>query len=120
VAPVVVFGPEGCGKTAWLKQAAEILLRERLRGRLRQPPAERVLTHTVSKEVAETLAEIALRALGARRGRARLGSLQRVRELLKLRKRKVAVWLDDVFQAIGLNQAASYVKGLLNMIEYTP
>lgn len=23
--PVVVFGPEGCGKTAWLKQAAEIL-----------------------------------------------------------------------------------------------
>jgi predicted AAA+ superfamily ATPase len=23
--PVVVFGPEGCGKTAWLKQTAETL-----------------------------------------------------------------------------------------------
>jgi ABC-type cobalamin/Fe3+-siderophores transport system ATPase subunit len=23
--PIVVFGPEGCGKTAWLKQAAEVL-----------------------------------------------------------------------------------------------
>jgi len=23
--PIVVFGPEGCGKTAWLKQAAELL-----------------------------------------------------------------------------------------------
>jgi Ni2+-binding GTPase involved in maturation of urease and hydrogenase len=23
--PVVVFGPEGCGKTAWLKQATETL-----------------------------------------------------------------------------------------------
>jgi len=26
--PVVVFGPEGCGKTAWLKQATEILKRD--------------------------------------------------------------------------------------------
>ena len=23
--PIVVFGPEGCGKTSWLKQTAEIL-----------------------------------------------------------------------------------------------
>ena len=23
--PIVVFGPEGCGKTAWLRQAAEVL-----------------------------------------------------------------------------------------------
>ena len=24
-APLVVFGPEGCGKTAWLRQSAEAL-----------------------------------------------------------------------------------------------
>jgi hypothetical protein len=35
-----------------------------------------------------------------------------------LRRRKVAVIADDVFQAIGLDKAAAYVKGLLNMIEH--
>jgi predicted AAA+ superfamily ATPase len=33
--PIVVFGPEGCGKTAWLKQAAEAVEGARLRGHLR-------------------------------------------------------------------------------------
>jgi len=41
-----------------------------------------------------------------------------VREVLKRRRRKVAVIADDVFQAIGLDKAAIYVKGLLNMIEH--
>jgi predicted AAA+ superfamily ATPase len=30
--PVVVFGPEGCGKSAWLRQAAEVLSEGGLRG----------------------------------------------------------------------------------------
>jgi len=25
IQPIVVFGPEGCGKSAWLKQVAEVL-----------------------------------------------------------------------------------------------
>jgi hypothetical protein len=41
-----------------------------------------------------------------------------VRNLLKARKSKVAVVADDVFQAIGLDKAAGYVKGLLNTIEH--
>jgi hypothetical protein len=41
-----------------------------------------------------------------------------VREVLKKRRRKIAVVADDVFQAIGLDKAAAYVKGLLNMIEH--
>jgi hypothetical protein len=41
-----------------------------------------------------------------------------VRDLLKVRKAKVAIIADDVFQAIGLRYAAAYVKGLLNMIEH--
>jgi len=41
-----------------------------------------------------------------------------VRDLLKVRKAKVAIIADDVFQATGLRYAAAYVKGLLNMIEY--
>jgi len=41
-----------------------------------------------------------------------------VREVLKRKRRKIAVVADDVFQAIGLNRAAIYVKGLLNMMEH--
>jgi len=33
---------------------------------------------------------------------------------------RVAVLMDDVFQAIGLDKAEIYVKALLNLIEYPP
>jgi hypothetical protein len=36
------------------------------------------------------------------------------------RKRKVAVLVDDAFQAIGLEKAAMYVKSLLGLTEYPP
>ena len=42
------------------------------------------------------------------------------RELIKAGRRKIAILADDVFQAIGLNKAAIYVKGLLGLIEYPP
>ena len=41
-----------------------------------------------------------------------------VRKVLKTRKTKIAIVADDVFQAIGLDKAAAYVKGLLNTIEH--
>jgi ABC-type cobalamin/Fe3+-siderophores transport system ATPase subunit len=40
--PVVVFGPEGCGKTAWLKQAAELLREKGFEVVYVNPPTERV------------------------------------------------------------------------------
>ena len=39
---------------------------------------------------------------------------------MKRMKKKVAVLADDVFQAIGLGEAAKYVKALLGVIEYPP
>jgi len=41
-----------------------------------------------------------------------------VHKVLSIRKAMIAVIVDDAFQAIGLQQAAIYVKGLLNLIEY--
>jgi len=38
----------------------------------------------------------------------------------KFSKPRVAVLMDDVFQAVGLNQAEIYVKALLNLIEWPP
>jgi hypothetical protein len=51
-------------------------------------------------------------------GRLALAVFDLVREILKKRRRKIAVIADDVFQSIGLDKAAAYVKGLLNMIEH--
>jgi len=38
----------------------------------------------------------------------------------RIRKPKVAVLMDDIFQAIGLEKAEIYTKILLNLIEYPP
>jgi len=40
------------------------------------------------------------------------------RELLSKKRRKIAIIADDVFQAIGLDKAAAYVTGLLNLIKH--
>jgi len=42
------------------------------------------------------------------------------RALKKLRKPRVAVLMDDLFQAVGLDKAETYTKILLNLIEYPP
>ena len=38
----------------------------------------------------------------------------------KWRRGKVAVLVDDAFQAIGPDKAAMYVKALLSLVEYPP
>jgi Archaeal ATPase. len=40
------------------------------------------------------------------------------RKILSIRRSRVAVVVDDAFQVIGVDKAAAYVKGLLNMIEH--
>jgi hypothetical protein len=41
-------------------------------------------------------------------------------KLLKRWRKKIALLIDEVFQAIGLDRAEAYVKMLLNLIEYPP
>ncbi len=40
--------------------------------------------------------------------------------LRRLRRPRLAVLLDDVFQAVGVETAEGYVKMLLNLIKYPP
>ena len=118
--PQVVFGPEGCGKTAWLRQSA-VLLRELGFHVIYVDPLRKYFeAYTDVKEVVKRLAEAAAEALGV--AEVKLASLviDLADELIRRRKKKVAVLADDVFQAIGLNEAAKYVKALLGVIEYPP
>jgi len=115
----VIYGPEGCGKTAFFKQASEVL-RERGYAVVHVNPLARAVEDRFS--VAEELRELAV-SLGA----YAVGEASRlidiaVEMLYKLVregiKKKIALLADDVFQAIGLDKAEQLVKSLLNMIEW--
>jgi hypothetical protein len=117
--PVVIFGPEGCGKTAFLRQAA-FAMRELGYDVFYLHPLDRVFAAEVDDPEVKTLfLDLVRKTLEDERwGRLALAVFDLTREILKKRRRKIAVVVDDVFQAIGLDKAAAYVKGLLNMIEH--
>jgi Archaeal ATPase. len=117
--PVVIFGPEGCGKTAFLRQAA-FGLRELGYDVFYLHPLDKVFAAEVDDADVKTLfVDLVRKTLEDERwGRLALAVFDLTREILKKRRRKIAIVADDVFQAIGLDKAAAYVKGLLNMIEH--
>ena len=117
--PVVIFGPEGCGKTAFLRQAAA-MLRELGYDVFYLHPLDRVFEAEVSPpDVKKAFLEFVERAVAEEAvGRVAWAIFDFVRKVLKTRKTKIAIVADDVFQAIGLDKAAAYVKGLLNTIEH--
>ena len=118
--PQLVFGPEGCGKTAWLRQSAVLLKELEFHVIYVDPLRKYFEAYTDVKEVVKRLADAAAEALGE--AKIKLASLviDLADELIRRRKRKIAILADDVFQAIGLGEAASYVKALLGIIEYPP
>ncbi len=117
--PVVIFGPEGCGKTAFLRQAS-VMLRDLGYDVFYLHPLDKVFAAEVDDPDVKTLfAELVRKTLEDEKwGRMALAVFDLTREILKKRRRKIAIVADDVFQAIGLDKAAAYVKGLLNMIEH--
>jgi dephospho-CoA kinase len=119
--PVVVYGPEGCGKSAWLKQTTEIL-REGGFDVIYTDVAHRdYVAHTDVREVIERVSEVIADTTGYIPIKlADLVVLLANQLLKKWRKKKIALLVDEVFQAIGLDKAEIYTKMLLNIIEYPP
>jgi len=119
--PVVVYGPEGCGKTAWLKQSVEAL-RDLGFEAIYIDPLHRVFNaYTDVNDVVRRLSETVAEATGVVEVKLATLAVDIVKELIeRWRKRRVAVLVDDVFQAIGLRKAEAYVKSLLSLIEYPP
>jgi dephospho-CoA kinase len=119
--PVVVYGPEGCGKSAWLKQTTEVL-REGGFDVIYADVAHRdYVAHTDVREVIERVSEVIADTTGYIPIKlADLIVLLANQLLKKWRKKKIALLVDEVFQAIGLDKAEIYTKMLLNIIEYPP
>jgi len=117
--PIVIYGPEGCGKTALLKQAKEILEGLGYAVVRVNPLAERMEERfSASEELRELVGELGVYILG---------DVYRILEkaveihyaaVRRGIRRRVALLADDVFQAVGLDRAEQLVKSLLNMVEH--
>jgi hypothetical protein len=119
--PIVVFGPEGCGKTAWLKQTAETLRELGYEAIYIDPIHKDFIAHTNIEELVNKLAEAASEAVGIAEVKLATLAIDAVKWLISRWGRgRVAVLVDDVFQAIGIDKAAKYVKALLGLVEYPP
>ncbi len=118
----IIYGPEGCGKTALLRQAKVILEEEFSYSVIYVSPISREkeeilsysldikdVVHEVLSAIPDSYARIADVIL-------RIISLV----IQRFTRPRIAVLMDDVFQAIGLNKVELYVKALLNLIEYPP
>ncbi|MCG2880710.1 MAG: ATP-binding protein [Vulcanisaeta sp.] len=117
--PMVIYGPEGCGKSAVLRQAAA-MLRELGYEVFYINPLDKAFNADITiPDIKRAFMEFVERALAENAlGRIAWAIFDFVHKVLSIRRAKIAVIVDDAFQAIGLQQAAIYVKGLLNLIEY--
>uniref|UniRef100_A0A7J2U2L5 AAA family ATPase n=1 Tax=Ignisphaera aggregans TaxID=334771 RepID=A0A7J2U2L5_9CREN len=117
--PVVVFGPEGCGKTSLLLQAVEIL-REQGYSVIYFNPLRRRFEAEAGIESIKQLVLDRLRQASTEHEFARLIWLviDVAVEALKHGKKKLAIIVDDAFHFMGIKEAAAIVKGLLELIEH--
>jgi hypothetical protein len=119
--PVVIYGPEGCGKTAFLRQAATMLRDLGYDAIYVDVARVDFVAHTDVADVAKRLIDAAAETSGVAQLKLANLAIDIVRELLdRWGRRKVAVLVDEAFQAIGVERAGLYVKNLLNLIEYPP
>jgi len=119
--PIVMFGPEGCGKSSLLKQGAEILRDHGFDVIYVDPLHRDFMAYTDVGDIVRRLVEAAGEAVGVAQLKLATLAIDLARELLgRWRKRRIAVLVDEVFQAVGVDLAEVYVKSLLNLIEHPP
>jgi hypothetical protein len=71
--------------------------------------------YTEIKEVAKKLAEATAEIIGVAQVKLATLALDVMKDLISLwKKKRVAILIDEVFQAIGIDKTEIYVKSLLN------
>ncbi len=118
--PIVVYGPEGCGKTALFRQTFEIL-RSYGYSVIYVNPIESIdfLRIRVSEDVRDIARDIIDIAIGEKYSKLFDLVLKAFSRLFGIRRR-MALIADEMFQAVGLDKAEIYVKMFLNLIEHPP
>jgi len=119
--PVVIFGPEGCGKTAWLKQATEVLRKACYDTIYIDPLRKAFIAYSDAKDIIKKLDDASAEVIGVAEVKLATMAIDAVKGLISVwKKEKVAVLVDEIFKTIGLDKTETYVKSLLNLIEYPP
>ena len=116
----VIYGPEGCGKSAWLRQSVELLKELGFEVIYLNPIEKQVMMETGIEDVKKKMLSIIAEESGDPWIKAAWAIVDLARAIIAMGKDRLAVLVDDAFQAIGLDKAAVYVKGLLGLIEYPP
>jgi len=118
--PVIIYGPEGCGKTALLRQAKIVLEHYGYDVIYVSPLAESLVEALQYSSSIEDLVKEALRLVPEPYSRLVNVALKAAQLIMRRFRRKIAILLDDLFQTVGLDKAEICTKILLNLIEYPP
>ncbi|MGC9149460.1 MAG: ATP-binding protein, partial [Sulfolobales archaeon] len=119
--PQVVFGPEGCGKSSWLRQSIEAL-KEMNYDIIYINPIEKILATEIEiASIREYLMNRIIEIIKEDKWGLLVNIvIDLVRETIKLGRGKIAILVDEAFHVIGYEKSALYVKALLGVIEYPP
>ncbi len=119
--PIVIYGPEGCGKTALLLCARRVLEKAGYDVVYINPLGRQGERLMASRRVVEAAGRIVERLLGVDAVSLAEAAVELAGLLLdRLKRPRLALLLDDVFQAIGVDRVELYAKSLLNLIEHPP
>jgi KaiC/GvpD/RAD55 family RecA-like ATPase len=119
--PIVVFGPEGCGKTSWLLQSVEVL-RETGFDVIYFNPMRRRFEVEVGIESLRQHALDILKQAASEYALAKLAwsVIDLAIEAIRHGRGRLAVIVDDAFQYLDKREAALIIKGMLELIEHPP
>jgi hypothetical protein len=112
----VVFGPEGCGKTAWLKQAAETLRELGFEAIYIDPMRKEFVAHTDAGELIDKLAEAAAEAISRIVKKVSEGKRLSDREVMVLVMSLMMRRFDDFREHMdkSIDDLKAYVNGRID------
>ena len=112
--PIVVFGPEGCGKTSWLKQITEVLKELGFEVIYVNPLHKEFITYTGVKEITKKFTDV-ITEVSTEIRLVMLATLV-IKELLSKWWKRIALLVDDVFKLLMLIGLRSMLKKFLDLL----